>query len=207
MEIKQAIIADNRNPKYVKLVETAFDLFWRHGIRRISIEEICKTAGVSKMTFYKHFPNKITLALYVFEKVFQVAMDRYDRLMREDLPFIEKTRGIVEMKMDATEGFSDEIMQEMYVHPIPEISEFMQTQIQQSFQKVREDFTLAQNKGEIRQDIKIDFILYFMNHMLEMLKDENYTRLYSSTQELTADLLRFFFYGIMPRTEMKEEGS
>ena len=61
------------------------------------------------------------------------------------------------------------------------------------------DFALAQKKGDIRQDIKIEFILYFMNHMLEMLKDENYTKLYSSTQELAVELMNFFFYGIMPR--------
>jgi AcrR family transcriptional regulator len=201
MELKKAIIADNPNPKFLQLVETAFDLFWRHGVRRVSVEEICRTADVSKMTFYKHFANKTKLALYVFEKVFQVAREKYDRLMAEDLPFIEKSRGILELKLDATKGFSDEIMQEMYVQPIPEVAAFMQEQIQLSFKKVREDFARAQKKGEIRQDIKIDFIIYFMNHMLEMLKDDNFTQLYSTVQELSAELLNFFFYGIMPRNE------
>jgi len=103
------------------------------------------------------------------------------------------------MKMSAAEGFSDEILKEVYVNPIPEISEFMQMKTYDTFNKVMHDFTLAQKKGDIRQDIKIEFILYFMNHMLEMLKDENYTKLYSSTQELAVELMNFFFYGIMPR--------
>ena len=49
------------NPKYLDIFKTAKDLFWKYGIKRVSIEEICKEAKVSKMTFYKFFPNKIEL--------------------------------------------------------------------------------------------------------------------------------------------------
>jgi len=204
MDIKKAVKADNPNPKYLRLVEVAYELFWRHGIRRISVEEICQTAGVSKMTFYKFFPNKTQLALYVFSKVFQISTERYDQIMEEDISFLEKTRKMVENKMSAAEGFSDEILKEVYVNPIPEISEFMQTQTHETFKKVMHDFALAQKQGDIRQDIKIEFILYFINHMLEMLKDENYTNLYSSTQELTLELMNFFFFGIMSRDQEKK---
>jgi len=204
MDIKKAIRADNPSPKYLRLVEVAHELFWRHGIRRISVEEICQTAGVSKMTFYKYFSNKTQLALYVFSKVFQTSTERYDQIMEEDISFLEKTRKLIENKMSAAEGFSDEILKEVYVNPIPEISEFMQLKTHETFNKVKHDFSLAQKKGDIRQDLKIEFILYFMNHMLAMLKDENYTKLYSSTEELTLELMNFFFFGIMPRDQEKK---
>jgi AcrR family transcriptional regulator len=204
MDIKKAISEDNPSQKYLQLVETAFELFWRYGIRRVSIEEICQTAGVSKMTFYKYFPNKVQLALYVFEKVYQVSQDRYDEIMAADIPFLEKTKMMIEMKLDATEGFSEEIMKEVYVNPIPEISEYIQMQASEKFAMVMQDFSHAQQKGDIRQDIKIEFILYFMNHMLEMLKDDNFTRLYASTQDLVSELMNFFFYGIMPRSHTKD---
>ena len=47
--------------KKLQIVETAKDLFMRYGIRRVTIDEICRTAGASKMTFYKYFSNKIAL--------------------------------------------------------------------------------------------------------------------------------------------------
>ncbi|MCJ7802330.1 MAG: TetR/AcrR family transcriptional regulator, partial [Candidatus Marinimicrobia bacterium] len=56
---------DSESPKFKQIVETANDLFMRFGVKRITIEEICKTAKVSKMTFYKFFKNKIELAEYI----------------------------------------------------------------------------------------------------------------------------------------------
>ena len=48
--------------KSLDILNTARQLFWKHGIRRVSVEEVCREAGVSKMTFYRSFPNKIELA-------------------------------------------------------------------------------------------------------------------------------------------------
>ncbi|MDH5400751.1 MAG: TetR/AcrR family transcriptional regulator, partial [Cyclobacteriaceae bacterium] len=56
-----------QNRKYQAIFETAKELFWKYGIRRVTIEEICKEAGVSKMTFYKFFPNKVALANTILE--------------------------------------------------------------------------------------------------------------------------------------------
>ena len=44
----------------------AKDLFWRYGFRKVTVEEICEQEKVSKMTFYKMFPNKLDLAKHVF---------------------------------------------------------------------------------------------------------------------------------------------
>ena len=53
----------NVNRKYDDIMSTGKDLFWKYGIRRVTVEEICEKSNVSKMTFYKYFPNKETLAL------------------------------------------------------------------------------------------------------------------------------------------------
>ena len=57
----------------------------------------------------------------------------------------------------------------------------------------------AQKKGEIRSDIKPEFIHYFLNHMFTLAEDENLARLYDSPQDLIMELTNFFFYGILPR--------
>ncbi|MEA3496849.1 MAG: TetR/AcrR family transcriptional regulator [Bacteroidota bacterium] len=40
--------------KYKQILKTAKALFWKHGIKRVKIEEICTEAIISKKTFYKH---------------------------------------------------------------------------------------------------------------------------------------------------------
>ena len=41
-----------------KIVETAFELFRQYGIRSVSIDDLCRSLGISKKTFYQYFPGK-----------------------------------------------------------------------------------------------------------------------------------------------------
>ena len=41
-----------KNKKKQSIIKASRDLFMRYGIKRVTVEEICETAGVSKMTFY-----------------------------------------------------------------------------------------------------------------------------------------------------------
>ncbi len=199
MNIRTAIEADNSNPKYVQLVEAAHGLFWRYGIKRVSVEEICRAAGVSKMTFYNHFKNKVELALYVLRKVMQTGLEVYRDIMDRDVPFTEKAADFIQMKLDASDDVSREIIEEIMHSPIPEIAEYMQQLSRQNVQLLLADLTKAQQNGEIRQGIKPEFLLYFIHHMIEISTDEQLTGMFSSPQDLTRELLSLFFYGILPR--------
>ena len=46
-----------------RILETAYELFARHGIQAIGVDEIIRQAGVAKATFYHHFPSKDDLVL------------------------------------------------------------------------------------------------------------------------------------------------
>jgi AcrR family transcriptional regulator len=199
MDIKEFVQADNPSPKFIRLVEHAHRLFWRYGIKRVTVEEICRTAGVSKMTFYNHFKNKIDLALYVLRKVMQAGMRAYRDIMDREVPFTEKAEDFIQMKMAASDEVSREILDELMHSPIPEIAEFIRRQQQQNVQILLADLTAAQEKGEIRRDIKPEFLLYFISRMIEMASDERMISLYDSPRGVSEEILNLFFYGILPR--------
>ena len=46
-----------------RILETAYELFARHGIQAIGVDEIIRRAGVAKATFYHHFASKDALVL------------------------------------------------------------------------------------------------------------------------------------------------
>lgn len=46
-----------------RILNTAYELFSRHGIQAIGVDEIIRQAGVAKATFYNHFPSKDDLVL------------------------------------------------------------------------------------------------------------------------------------------------
>lgn len=41
-----------------RILKTAHDLFYREGIRATGIDRVIAEAGVTKVTFYRHFPSK-----------------------------------------------------------------------------------------------------------------------------------------------------
>ena len=58
----------NTSKSYQAIIDTAKTLFMKHGMRRITVEEICREASVSKMTFYRLFTNKEDVAeIIIFE--------------------------------------------------------------------------------------------------------------------------------------------
>jgi len=45
-------------PARERIVRTAHDLFYRDGVRATGIDRVIAEAGVTKVTFYRHFPSK-----------------------------------------------------------------------------------------------------------------------------------------------------
>jgi len=188
-----------KSRKCQQIIDTAHGLFWHHGIRRVSVEEICQTAGVSKMTFYKYFKNKIDLVLFILNKTFLEGVAEYKNIMAQNIPYSEKAKGMIQMKLEKTKDVSQEMLKDWMQGSIPEVTELMQKMKQENFRLVLEDMVAAQNKGEIRKEINPQFILYFLNKMIEMAGDEQMINMYESTQSLTAELINLFFYGILTK--------
>jgi AcrR family transcriptional regulator len=51
-----------------RILEAAYELFSRRGIRGVGVDELIERAGVAKATFYHHFPSKDDLALSFLEQ-------------------------------------------------------------------------------------------------------------------------------------------
>jgi AcrR family transcriptional regulator len=51
-------IDPNALPARERILLAAHDLFYREGIRATGIDRIIKESGVTKVTFYRHFPSK-----------------------------------------------------------------------------------------------------------------------------------------------------
>ena len=52
-----------------RILDTAFRLFYAHGIRAVGVDRIIAESGVAKATFYKHFPAKDDLVLAYLDRV------------------------------------------------------------------------------------------------------------------------------------------
>ncbi len=191
-------MASTENQKYEQLLATARELFWKYGITRVTIEEICRTAEVSKMTFYKYFNNKTDLVKKLIDRIYTDSMNGYREIMDSDSEFHEKVRKMVLMKIEGTYDLSKEFLQDFYNKNDTELTSFLHKRTNEIMCIIKEDFAEAIRKGDIRSDIKPDFILYFLNKIIEMASDPELLKLYDSAQDMILEIINIFFYGILP---------
>ena len=188
-----------KNPKKQQIVDTARELFWKFGFRRVSIEEICSIASVSKMTFYKHFRNKDELIKHIIDLITGNAMKKYREIMDSDIPFYMKVEKSIQLKIESTDEMSQEFFDDFHKNASQELREYFNKLVHDNLQTILNDYIEAQKKGDVRPDINPKFILYFFDKIFEICKDENLIKTYKRPQNLITEVTRFFFYGILPR--------
>ena len=188
-----------KNKKLQSIEENGQKLIWKFGLKRVTVEEICEVAKVSKMTFYKYFDNKEKLAIYLLKEIFDSAIAEYREVFDSTISFEEKMKAVVEMKLKFARDISKEFLKDIYGNDFPGLQAFTRQVSADNMEMIQRDFSEAQWNGEIRKDIKIDFLMYFLNKSIEMISDEKLVKMYSSVSEMIKELTGFFFYGIIER--------
>ncbi len=187
-----------KNKKYQVIALTGKELFWKFGLKRVSIEEICAEASVSKMTFYKYFPNKVELAKTILQTIMEEALVKFKEIVESQLAFEQKVEQMMHMKMEGTREMSVEFLNDIYANTENGLLPFLQQYSNRSVAIFGDFLKQAQANGEIRQDVRIDFILYQMNLMMQTVNDKALLETYDSPNELIMENMRFLFYGMMP---------
>lgn len=186
--------------KQRQILESAEDLFQRFGIKRISIEEICHTATVSKMTFYKYFKNKVELVRFLWERWFEQNNAKFAEVRVMEIPFTEKLALILKLKEEGTQKISYQFALD-YLNGVPELEAFFQEQYTNSMNQFMDFIREAQQKGEVRPDMKIEFFLAVIATMKELMQNKSLVELYPHYQDFILEVNNFLFYGLLPRPE------
>lgn len=188
-----------KSKKYWDTLTAARELFWKHGFRRVTIQEVCDKAGVSKMTFYKFFPNKIELAKTVFEHEVDNGMDRINNLISEHASGEEMLKEIILLKVKGTNDISPEFLADFYTDNEPDLKNFVMNKSNEAWTTIIGYWEQLQERGVFRDDVKPEFLLKVQMKIQELLNDEELAGMYDSTQELILEITRFVAYGIAKR--------
>ena len=183
--------------KAQQILQAGEDLFTRFGIKRVTVEEICRKAGASKMTFYQYFKNKNDLALEILKKWTDEHISWVHEVSASDLPISEKLDLILERKRDLMSQMAPEFVLELtgleYDHDV--------------FYRHILSFLLdAQGKGEIRPGIRPEFFIAAIDKLLELAHDEKLRSVYPDLDSFTREIFNFFYYGLLPRPDRKGRG-
>jgi AcrR family transcriptional regulator len=185
-------------PSAQKLMSAALPLFWRYGLRKVSVEEICRSAGVSRMTFYRNFNGKDDLTVKVLGSYFTKRMETFERILAEPIGFEERLRKIVAIKREWLKNAGSELVRDVLSDRGSVPGKFLGELLDAQTRRTKEIFTFLQKKGEIRKDISVDLIMHILEHAWNAFSDERLLGSYEDRARLYEELFQAIYYGILP---------
>ena len=171
-----------------QLVDAARELFFKHGIKRVTVEEICNKANVSKVTFYKYFNNKLELAKYIGDELTNLGFARYDQINGLGISFPEKIDLMTQWRIE----FFSEIRSE-FIEEILDL-EGIYAEIKKRYLK---NIKAAQERGEIRKEISVELIWLVTEKLNELVKDGGWKSVFSDYSQFQQQLRKLYFYGLL----------
>lgn len=181
------------------ILNSARELFWKHGFRRVTVEEICARAGISKMTFYRYFTDKIELAKRIFENEAREGYKRFkDIISDESILPEEKINRILLLKFEGTNDIRQEFLRDFYIVKGSGLAEHAEAITNEIWQSVISDFREAQAKGIFRKDMNPEFFFLISRKFIEMFNDKKMVQLFPSPQEMLMEMAKLLLYGISP---------
>ena len=184
--------------KKEQLEITAKDLFWKHGFKKVSIDEICKKANVSRKTFYTFYENKNALVIYIYNKVVDEAYDIYEGVVESDLSFSEKLEKIFKYKLEFTKNISMEFISDFYNPDAGELTNLFNDTVERSLKFMRDFLRIAQKNGDVNQDLSLDYIMFMIQKAIDLCGTKELMSMFPDVNALTRQVTQSIIYGIMP---------
>ena len=184
--------------KKVQILATGKELFWKFGFKRVTIEEICREAGVSKMTFYKFFPNKTKLATAIMDVVFEESLLKIRKIDKEHESADKTFKKFLQLKSEGSRDISEEFIKDLYTNPDPGLKTYMEKKTKSMLEEIQRVYEHGKETGWVRKDLNIPFLILFSQKLVLLTNDKGMMQFFDSPQDLIMEITNLFIYGISP---------
>lgn len=186
------------NRSQIRILEAAKGLFWKYGFRKVTVEEICNAAGISKMTFYRFYPNKLEAAMAVLDKVIEDSIEAFKDILEAEMPVQDKIGQMIRMKYEGVHDISPEFIRDFYNRDELGLKEHMLKKTGQVYREMKELMISATERGIFRKDLNFDAYFIVSQKMIELTRDEAFMRIFSTPDQMVMELTNILVYGICP---------
>lgn len=194
--IKQ-LISCEIGSKQRKLIETAAQLFFKHGFKRVTVEEICKTANVSKVTFYRYFSGKDTLIEYITRLLGDKFVSEFTEIIDSDRSIKLKFDEIAILKQNFATNLGSELRESIFQAPaVKEYTKKIEMQMMQKFESLMQK---EQALGNINPDVDIEKAMAFISRLNQLLSDDSFRGIYRDLNEMIVQVNELLVMGLKSR--------
>jgi len=189
------------NKKNSDILVASKKLFWKYGYKKVSIEEICREAKVSKVTFYKFYPNKIELAKKIIDQIVDNSMQELKYLVENAVSTSELLGTLIKAKKDGIHEISKEFVSDFYTDNSLGLKEYILIRINEVMNETIVGMKRLQERGLIRSDLNIPFFLHFSKKMDGFMDDPYLLSLFPNPEDLVMEITKLLTYGMSPRND------
>jgi AcrR family transcriptional regulator len=178
------------------LLASAKKLFWQYGIKRVSVEDICTGAGLSKMTFYRNFENKDAIAYELMRGLTEVGQTRFAEIMERSESLPARLREVIKMKLAYSQGISDEFLHDVLRSDDPKFLNLLEAQHKQSRDQLSHYLIESIGREEIDPNLNIAFVLFMVDDISNKMDDEAMVAIFPDPVDRIEHLISLLFFGI-----------
>lgn len=198
-------MARQSEKKYENLLDKAEELFWKYGYTSVSVDQIAKEAGISKMTIYKHFHSKEDLFIEVLMNNTERHINTLMEKLEEEYHTLDKIETMYSYMLEISSQLSPIFVKEVMdrANILTKIVAYKEKRTLEMWRHIVED---GIQKKEIRE-LDIDFIsnlLLFMPTIF--MKTDSYED-EAKRRKMFENLFDFMRYGLLGGIESPKQSS
>jgi AcrR family transcriptional regulator len=187
--------------KYTQLLATAQALFLLHGIRRVTIEEICRKAKVSKVTFYKYFKNRVDLALTVLTQILNNYREQQEAIFKSRAPFSARLKKMICLEHETINAWGPALIEDLMDPQMTEIQTFITIEQAKSIQAIQAFLAEGYASGVLNPDIPAEIVFYLLDFSRDWFNEKRFKTLESDPVKRAHLLTTLLMTGICQNTD------
>lgn len=178
---------------------TALNLYLTQEIKKVTMDDIAQAAGVTRVTVYRHYPNKKDLV----QAVFMIIAAGFERAQQQ---VKENTNVTIEAMIDIITNTIASLPPCDFPSRLDELGRIYPA-IYQQFHDIRlaalevifdRLFTLAETQGRLRPSLNRQVVrIYFMEAVVNVVESPRLVALGLSPNDVFQTVKSIFLYGIL----------
>ena len=181
-----------------RILAEAEQLFWRYGVRSVTMEDIARPLGISKKTIYQHFTDKEDILCQVMQT--KIAQDQSEMscMAIETANPIEELMMVMEMMHKNQYEVSPNLIIDIRRH-YPQASLLFRQHIEQHLMKsILENIQIGVSQGLYRNDINPSILARMRVEQIELaFNNDFFPANQYSMLDVQRELIHHFVRGML----------
>lgn len=188
----------------IRILDRATKLFFRYGVKSVTMDTIASDLGISKKTIYLHYPDKDTLVNEVVNSFIEKDTCQWKELNQKYPDVIEKMFKSFEIMKEMLVELNPALMFEIQKYHPASFQIFEQHKKDVMYSYLVSDLKSGISDGYFRPELSVEMIAKLRMAEVHLIFDpeffENSTK---SVYDMQLDALDYFMRGIMTEKGLK----